>query len=876
MATHVLDPGVSPEVNPTGASSNDYESIQANPDDFGAGIGRATQGLGQATTTAGDTGLDVLTQKAKINGDLMANDAATQYTKGVTQAWGDYANNHQGKDALSALPDFQNSLDTLRQKISKTLPSTDAQLAFDGFSRRAQDHYLESSQTFADAQNKQWIQKSWTDGAANAGDQASLFRSDPSKVEAWLKTSDDQLKNLYDDTHADPESSQRGLLENRGRNVRQLVEQSAVSGLDGKPDVHLAQEYFNKYKDSIDQGSQLRIAEFLKNRVDQQSGIDFGKGAMQGTQATHGFASPALPVFAHAAASVPSGYSPAGLSRTIQIESGGNPNAGNGSHLGLGQFSPSTWAQYGEGSRTDPQQAILATQRYAAANASYLSQHIGRQPTDSDLYLAHQQGPGGAAKLLLFPNARAGDLVGDAAIRGNGGDPNAPASAFTNLWSAKFGGHGVPTTIPGGGQTFQLPPGMSGANPRFQPSTPDAGSPPDLPTFATATTPGVAGLVPQIVPPPAGPEAIGPGRSVDNIPPPVNPKADAFQQINDAETSGQLSHEAAQHARSYVSQQITAKQVADSANAAAIKQRNDARANVYVSKMLSGDTDGLMEAIAKDPGLTWETRRSLGDAVQKETSDGSRESAKHYGNGFFSALKAVTAPAGDPTRIDNPTTLLSRVGPGGDLTLSGYEKLNALAKLSAKDVNGASENRLREHAYSYANERMTYTIPSYIPGQPDKRDPRGTELFNSVFIPQVEAASEKWVAGGHSLSDPNSPVSKKNIDAMIETIRPKRQMDAERVSALQGATGDTPSAAPVPPVNVPPPPPVQGVDKQAWNRVVTAPPATISSTKWGAALTMLATNPTPENIALFNKSQFGRAGQDGAKLLEQLRGADGR
>ncbi len=124
----------------------------------------------------------------------------------------------------------------------------------------------------------------------------------------------------------------------------------------------------------------------------------------------------------------------------------GRANAGAGTdHVGWGQFSTSTWAAYGQGDRTDPIQSMLATQRYAAANNRALTSALGRTPDDAELYLAHQQGPGDAVKLLTHPGMRAGDLVGDAAIKGNGGDPNAPASAFTQMWTNKFNHtHGAP------------------------------------------------------------------------------------------------------------------------------------------------------------------------------------------------------------------------------------------------------------------------------------------------------------------------------------------------------------------------------------------------------------------------------------------------
>ncbi len=76
--------------------------------------------------------------------------------------------------------------------------------------------------------------------------------------------------------------------------------------------------------------------------------------------------------------------------------------------------------------------------RLTQDNLSALRKGLGRDPTPAELYLAHQQGSGGALQLIQHPTDRAGDIVGDAAVRKNGGDPNASAAQFVNFWQAKF------------------------------------------------------------------------------------------------------------------------------------------------------------------------------------------------------------------------------------------------------------------------------------------------------------------------------------------------------------------------------------------------------------------------------------------------------
>jgi hypothetical protein len=155
------------------------------------------------------------------------------------------------------------------------------------------------------------------------------------------------------------------------------------------------------------------------------------------------------PLFAEKEAKygLPSGY----LARTAQIESNFNPNAKNpnSSAGGLFQFINSTARQYGLANRFDPVAATAAAARLASDNRDFLARRLGREPSAGELYLAHQQGAGGAAKLLANPNASASSVVGDAAARLNRG-AGMTANAFANQWINKFG---TPVVRPGPGAT---------------------------------------------------------------------------------------------------------------------------------------------------------------------------------------------------------------------------------------------------------------------------------------------------------------------------------------------------------------------------------------------------------------------------------------
>ena len=130
------------------------------------------------------------------------------------------------------------------------------------------------------------------------------------------------------------------------------------------------------------------------------------------------------------------------LMKVAQIESGYDPGAKNpySSAGGLFQQTDGNAAQYGVSNRFDAGQSADGAARFARDNINALTKRLGRAPTEGELYLAHQQGGGGAAALLSNPGARAVDIVGRDAVLANGGDLSMSAGAFAAKWTSKFDG----------------------------------------------------------------------------------------------------------------------------------------------------------------------------------------------------------------------------------------------------------------------------------------------------------------------------------------------------------------------------------------------------------------------------------------------------
>jgi hypothetical protein len=104
------------------------------------------------------------------------------------------------------------------------------------------------------------------------------------------------------------------------------------------------------------------------------------------------------------------GVDAAVVRRYIQIESSGNPNNVTDSYKGLGQLSDEEFAKYtrpGEGGIMEVRANTLALTRKIKAETEVLRGKFGIEPTVGDLYLYHQQGPGGYANHMANPSKAA-------------------------------------------------------------------------------------------------------------------------------------------------------------------------------------------------------------------------------------------------------------------------------------------------------------------------------------------------------------------------------------------------------------------------------------------------------------------------------------
>lgn len=180
-------------------------------------------------------------------------------------------------------------------------------------------------------------------------------------------------------------------------------------------------------------------------------------------------------------AAAANGLDPDMLSQIARIESSGNPRARTGSYKGLFQLSDSEFAKHGGGNIFDATDNARAAARKIAAESATLKQTLGRDPTATEIYMVHQQGPAGFAAHTANPDQPAwqnmlstgegrqkGAGWARQAIWGNipdqykqqfGSVNNVTSQAFMDMWRNRVEGTGAPLQVAEGPATGS-PPGL--------------------------------------------------------------------------------------------------------------------------------------------------------------------------------------------------------------------------------------------------------------------------------------------------------------------------------------------------------------------------------------------------------------------------------
>jgi len=842
MASHNLEYSPVPSVSPSGLPDA-RARVQTSPESFGAGIGQAQAGMGRALEQAGAQAFDT----AKFYSQVAADDGYNQLVEGTTKILHGDPNAPivgpdgsqqpnlgymalKGADALNARKNVEAEIDKSISTIRSGL-SPDAQRHFDQVSRRYRTSVAERV-------------------AAHADNQAGTYYSSVNKAAAdanlnaiSLSPMDEGAVNIATNNLISARVKQAQLQGGSEEVVNEAVRGAKMDALKTRvltisaTDPVGAMKLLNENREMAGIAYQP-LHDHLRTRADQQQGIGAANEVFAKTRQGSGYADPRLPIYTQATAAAPGSMSAPGLARLVKIESSGNPTVGAGrAHQGLVQASEKWWNQFGQGSRLDPEEAIKAAARATAHDRPILAAGLGHDPTDAELYLAHQQGPGGALALLRHPDLPAADALvaggayksraaASAAIAGNGGDPNKPASVFTSMWTAKFGGGTMPVVTPAGGPPMRLPESMKGIN--------------------TSDTLGDETLKPSLENPTLAPAA--------EQAPLTMTKAEAYREIMDRTD---LSDQAKSYAISHFNQVYAAKQIADAADEKARHEASEKAANTVMEAIGAGQVGpDLVAQIYANPNMEWRTKHQLVSIAEHAAGI---ESTAAFGPGYADAFRRIVAPAGDPEKINDTASLLHMAGPGGSLTTTGYNRLKSVLQDSRRSVETSGVNTTKSAMLNYARQRLVVDETMSIPGMKPWTDQSGLAIYNSQFVPKFESAYDDWVRKG---KDPFEFLTKENIDSLIAPMRSRADIAKAQLEAGLAAGEARPAAAP--------PPAPANVEAKAWEEVVAVPPHGLSPQKWGKGIEQLISSPTLKMQEVFDHAYAPLRAKKAADILKSL------
>jgi hypothetical protein len=859
-----------PSVAPAGAPGNDYLRINANPNMFGAQTAQAVEKLGGAFEKAGND----VTQIAEFQNRIDVDDQTNKFLDTRNKLlYGDPSKQTIGPDgqpaidrgfmglegraASDARDGMLKQLEEARQAGKGNLRNPMAQLAYDQQTRRL---YNESETHVGAHTDQQW--KVWAGGvnAAGANHELNDFVNavgDPAKMEGYahnyinFKVQQAQIK-FGDDAGIKSQAEAQAKVELLEAHVNAVAVRDparAIQILDSNK-----QTAGVKYDDMYNR---------LRNRSNQQLGDEASQRAILGARSGN-FSVPVNDAIRVAASQ--SGVDPAVLTRSAQIESGGDPGSNRDKptkYKGLFNLDPDEFKKYGPpgGDIYNANDNALAAAAKMKAEGNQFASINGRQPNGFDQYMIHQQGVAGYSAHLNNPNAPAwqnmlstgeGQEKGEGwarkAIWGNipdqykttfGSVDNVTSRDFLAMWQAKFGQSGIAA----GGFTQTA----GSAAPQF-------GFPREEMIYGGQGRAAIqAGAFP-----------------VPNVASVIKPTA--MQNLLDDPTL-RNNPEAFDQAYRKVTVALNAQEIAENQKTKAKTEASDKAAGGYIVDIAGGmhspnyDFVALAGRITQDPSLTWQTKQHLLDRVAKFSGEEhALAQMQSYGPGYLAAREGLFSPPDAPGHITDFSQLVQH----NDITLAGLQDLNTRMKLARGSVDRHAFEQRLSSVLGGAKKMISFEEDT---GFFKLRDPKGEQTFalefQPLFIKQAtDLADEAEKTGDQTKL--NKFLEAGNVRALVEQYRPKRQMDQDKLMATGSATAEKGE-----PEKNPPPPTPEGVNPAGWVPLVSSPPATASGKRWpmqqwAQYLDGLRKDPSEENKAEFNAT-FGKLGLNADKVLEGFR-----
>lgn len=451
-----------------------YLNGNVGPDAFGGGIAAGLGDLGQGFQQASDVQAEIAQKQAMIGLDAQVSNVAAAYHKEATDALVDYTTNAKGYEAVNQQPAVQKKLADLRSKYAGQLQAPAAQQMFAQQANSADVGFNQLIVGHAAGQKFDADQQGFASKGANAQQDFVLSVGTPAGDLAMQSALDATVAGLeHQGLTQGPGGGE--ILRRAVATAKSGLYTAAIKARLDKSDTGPTEAYdlLQKHSGDILPTDYAALSGMVNQQLIATKAVEIGlaaNGQGPGGVPLNGAAAPvnvsgpiADKIRAEAQAQ---GVDANKALRIAQIESGIqniHTRTKGATSAGVFQFNDATWAAMG-GSAADRNDIDAQVKQGIALikqNDAALRAKLGREPTDAESYLAHQQGVTGALGLLSAPRevgaVAALEGVGVshktalASIVNNGGSADMTAGDFLDRLAGKVTGAAVRGQPMGGG-----------------------------------------------------------------------------------------------------------------------------------------------------------------------------------------------------------------------------------------------------------------------------------------------------------------------------------------------------------------------------------------------------------------------------------------
>ena len=703
-APHILDI-TSPQVQPTGAPSNDYERITASPEDFGAIKGKAFEKLGQGIEQASNEASDVWIQQQRMDNQVHASELHSWFSDQGTDLVSKFYT-LEGRAGISQLPDYKQQLQKFQdQAVQQAGNNPELKALVATNTRNTMDRYTGWMTTHADQQRQKWYTETAKDNITSAtGDGGmAILSNDIPALDGQLRRIDFETRNALDPQGYGKDQMDVEASKSKGQAVKNWVETAATNDKD--PDnISHAMSIFERYTQQIDPNSRLEISKYLNAKAQARSADKIADYYIGGAQQN---VSPRfIDAFTFFKERGWTDVQAAGIAGGLRGETENlNPNQIHDQGIGLGI---SGWNN----------ERLAALRQFAV--------RTGGAPNDTLTQLEfvdHELRTNEQSAGALLHSAQTPEQAGQATLAYfRPKDWNVPGAHPERAQYARQ----IFNAAQGGGRSSQI--------------------------------------------------------NVDELVDRVS---------NDPLFNGRPELQKA--VLSNIIQKASIFNRADALQNKQVKEQSDNAEWNYFKQIHTDDPNLKLGSILNDPRLSKEAGERL--VKQYEERGGTTKADHTYGAGFYDLYQRVHLPEGDPQRLSDPGQLYSHVGPNGDLTVGGVDKLRSEIE-QRKTPEGAAEGKMKDQFFK--NARLQITGKSEHLGMEDHH---GEELYLG-FMTHALDEYDKQRKAGKSPSELLDPQSKDYLGKSIGSYkRDPSQWYSDMVHDNPEIAGDmkAPAAGAAPP-----------------------------------------------------------------------------